>query len=80
MEPCTIDREKLILTRDIPPRGTSQAAVVTYLGNTLVVPIEMYEKGEHRIEFIKRFGVPLPKAPDTAPEFFSPNILELLGE
>jgi len=80
METGAIDREKLVLTRDIPPQGTSQAAVVTYLGNTLVVPVEAYEKGEHRIEFIKRFGVPLPQSPVTLGEFFSPNLLELMGE
>lgn len=78
MIPTAIDKKDLILVKDIP-KGTGKVVAVTYLGKTLVVSIESYESGRYRMDFIQKFGIPLPKPPAIIPEVFSPNILELIG-
>jgi hypothetical protein len=76
---AVIDRRKLIVTRDIPI-GTDQVVVITYLEKSLVVSLKDYEQGAYRMEFIKKFGIPLPKPPALVQEVFSPNLLDLVEE
>lgn len=73
MKSRKINRGDLVLLPDIPP-DTEKAAIITYLGKSIIVPIEVLENGDYRIEFIKQYGIPLPTVPAKRTEFFSPNL------
>lgn len=75
INPTKINRKDLIKIKDIP-KGTRKLALVTYLGHSVLMPVEYLASGQYRIEFIKKYGVPLPKVsvPEKPEEFFCPNI------
>lgn len=78
MIPFPIDPEDVILEKKVPSGTTGKVAIINYHGKSLVVPIEMYDSGKYRIEFIKTFGFPPPQRIGEVSELFSPNIQEFI--
>jgi len=75
IKPTRINKRDLIKTRDIPS-GTSTCAMVSYMGRTILVPVEYLENGQYRLEFIRQCGIPLPptRIPQKLEEYFIPNL------
>jgi len=70
-----INKRDLITLPEIP-QGAASCAMITYMGMSILVPVETLYNGSYRVEFIKQYGVPLPTTilPKKIKRVFSPNL------
>lgn len=68
-----VDRDMVLACRTGSTRShNASCALITYAGCSLLVPLEFLNDDRHRIEFVKNFGIPLPRfsLPDKPKQYY----------